>query len=339
VIGCGGMGCEHLEAAADVGKAEVVAVVVLAIEATLYLTATLEEEVVLSPEIAARTALMHGKHVLCEKQRRDPACLLDGNRYSILHAPAVADMSEECAPNSCYCVSEGRLGPLRSDREKPHPIAVLIHDQFRGLLLSTTFPCLGGTGAVRREDYRFAVYSALGSADSVQQCASDLACFVSECPADSNPVAVFVAAFQEPVLLTEVAFEAALWEQLRGLNELDDHPNAADSRSGTASRPSPHVQDDDPGFVFCGREFFVVGLHPASSRWARRFGWPTLVFNALTHSDELRRLGKYERMKQKILGRDRRLQGTDNPSLPFSQMSQFSGRQVDSRWQCPTKFK
>src|SRR5262249_55256652 len=167
--------------------------------------------------------------------------------------------------------------------DKPNPLAVLIHSQFRGMITSPAFPCLGGSGAIHRGDYRFAVYGALGSPDAIRPCASDLASFLGKCPADRNPVAVFVAAFRQPVIPTELAFETALWEQLRGLHELDAHGDAAHRQSGGSDGLPTDVKNEDPGFFFCDREFFVVGLHPASSRWARRFGWPTLVFNALTH--------------------------------------------------------
>ena len=161
----------------------------------------------------------------------------------------------------------------------------------------------------------------------------DLARFVRDCPPDSHPVAVYVAAFQGPVIPTEATFEAALWEQLRGLHKLDHHGD--DSQAS-----EPHIVDEhDPGFVYCNREFFVVGLHPASSRWARRFAWPTLVFNALTHSEELKKSGNYERMQERILNRDHELQGSENPSLHCPQIAQFSGRHVDDSWQCPVEFE
>lgn len=209
--------------------------------------------------------------------------------------------------------------PLQSD--ELDPLAVLIHGQFRGMILSDAFPCLGGCGAVRRGDYRFAVYGPLASAGAVRDCAADLARFVGECPPETHPVAAFVATFHGPLISTETEFETALWQQLHGID-----PDAAAPRADAS---------EDPGFLFNGRDFFVVGLHPAASRWARRFAWPTLVFNALTHSDELRRAGKYERMQERILARDRSLQGADNPSLPYTQRSQFSGRQVDGSWRCP----
>ena len=237
-------------------------------------------------------------------------------------------MSDERVTSSCYLIADSCLVPLRTPSAAPDPLAQLIHGQFRGMILSDGFPCLGGAGAFRRGDYRFAVYGPLASAAATRECADDLSRFVSECPAADHPVAAFVATFHGPLIPTELEFEQGLWQQLQGLSA---HEPASPQRT----TPSASVDADDPGFFFRGREFFVVGLHPASSRWARRFAWPTLVFNALTHSDELRRAGKYERMQERILARDRSLQGSDNPSLPCSQQSQFSGRRVDAGWRCP----
>lgn len=244
----------------------------------------------------------------------------------------------ETAQRSSYRIEDGGLVRTRSDLGEPAALAVLIHSQFRATILSPAFPCLGGAGAVRRGDYRFAVYDRLGSPEAIAACADDLVQFTQETPAGAHPVAVFVAAFDGPIIPTEEGFETALWEQLRGIHECDSGRDL-DGRAGGVHRPLSETEKDDPGFVFCDREFFVVGLHPASSRWARRFAWPTLVFNALTHSEELQRAGKYGRMQEKTLARDLRLQGTENPSLPFSQVAQFSGRKVDADWECPVELE
>lgn len=220
---------------------------------------------------------------------------------------------------------DDRLVPLAGDGAPP-PLAVLVHSQFRAMITSGVFPCLGGASAVRRRDYRFGVYPGLGSAEAVEATATDLMRFVADRPAPEHPVSVFVSAFDGPPIGSEEEFECALWRQLHGLTARDEGP---------ALDRDELVDPEDPGFVYAGREFFIVGLHPASSRWARRFGWPLLVFNALSHSALLRRAGKYERMHNRILERDRRLQGCDNPSLEASQLAQFSGRAVEGSWSCP----
>ncbi|MEU4982765.1 guanitoxin biosynthesis heme-dependent pre-guanitoxin N-hydroxylase GntA [Streptomyces sp. NPDC021969] len=207
-----------------------------------------------------------------------------------------------------------------------------VHEEFRALVLSGTFPCLGGASALRRDQYRFGWYPRLGSAEAVSECAGDLTRFVTDFPEGSHPVAVHVAAFDGPDGLGEEEFEVLLWEQLRGMRSADRTGGCADGPAG-AEREEDTVSD--PGFYFGHRNFFVVGLHPGASRAARTFRRPTLVFNALSHMGPLRRAGSYTSMQDKIRSRDRRLQGSVNPSLLRPRVAQFSGRAVPEDWKCP----
>ncbi|MEO8076362.1 MAG: guanitoxin biosynthesis heme-dependent pre-guanitoxin N-hydroxylase GntA [Acidobacteriota bacterium] len=99
---------------------------------------------------------------------------------------------------------------------------------------------------------------------------------------------------------------------------------------------------DDPRFAFSfdGTALFVIGLHPGSSRLARRFDWPALVFNPHAQFDRLRRDGLYERLRDRIRARDIALQGNLNPNLADfgarTEARQYSGRDTtDAVWQCP----
>ena len=103
------------------------------------------------------------------------------------------------------------------------------------------------------------------------------------------------------------------------------------------------VSDDpeDPQFSFshAGCALFVVGLHPNSSRMARRFRWPTLVFNPRAQFERLRSEGKFERLRGLVRDREIALQGTLNPNLADfgerSEARQYSGRATEADWKCP----
>jgi uncharacterized protein len=194
-----------------------------------------------------------------------------------------------------------------------------VHAIFRAVLLSPSFPCLGGTGLVRAGEYCFAVYDQLGDPSAFGQQAVDMRHYFKSRPIDTHPFAAFVAAYIAPSTQTDDVFEACMWAQLEGLQSCQEHGG-----QGSISL----VDHDDPGFVFGDREFFVVGMHPGSSRFARRFPWPLLVFNALSHAHEMQKRGKHASMSRKVLARDRNLQGSDNPSLHAPQRLQFSGREV-----------
>jgi FPC/CPF motif-containing protein YcgG len=102
---------------------------------------------------------------------------------------------------------------------------------------------------------------------------------------------------------------------------------------------SRNPQDADFSFSFAETGFFIVGLHKASSRLARRFPWATLVFNTHAQFERLRWQNQFERMQQTVRARDLKLQGSLNPNLSDfgkqSEAKQYSGRAVEENWKCP----
>jgi FPC/CPF motif-containing protein YcgG len=173
----------------------------------------------------------------------------------------------------------------------------------------------------------------LGSLRAAHSLARDLTAFVRGGPPDGSGMRAFVAIFRGPVAADEIAFERRLWQQLQLLHEQDEPGAAWD----------PAVSDDpisnEFSFSFGGRALFVVGMHPASSRLARRFLRPTLVFNPRAQFERLRTEGKFERLRARVRERDMALQGTLNPNLAdFGEQSearQYSGRAVEEEWRCP----
>ena len=85
--------------------------------------------------------------------------------------------------------------------------------------------------------------------------------------------------------------------------------------------------------------FFVVGLHPHASRPARRFAYPTMIFNLHDQFETLRAQNRYEKLRASILDRDEKLAGSINPMLArhgsISEARQYSGRAVSDAWACP----
>jgi len=83
-------------------------------------------------------------------------------------------------------------------------------------------------------------------------------------------------------------------------------------------------------------------VDPRMACWlapARRFPRPVLVFNLHDQFERLRAEGRYERMREAILERDRKLAGDVNPMLvrfgEASEARQYSGRAVGEEWECP----
>jgi uncharacterized protein len=217
------------------------------------------------------------------------------------------------------------------------PFAQVANQAFRGFVLDDAFSCLGAKSSLRRDEYRLGAYARLDDPAVTEGLARDLSAFAAERRAFESDFTTFIAVFREREYPTEEAFEGALWSQLGRLHELDARFHPWD----------PRVSDDpaDPRFSFsiAGHAFFVVGLHPAASRAARRFAWPTLVFNAHEQFEHLRADGRFSGLQRQIRARELRLDGALNPNLAdygrHSEARQYSGRPTDETWTCPFKAR
>jgi FPC/CPF motif-containing protein YcgG len=196
-------------------------------------------------------------------------------------------------------------------------------ESFRSFVAGESFPCVGAKSALHRERIEFEVCDRLGSIRSAALLSAGLTRFSARHPHPGLDPVSFVAIFREQVA-SEHEFHQLLWLQLQTLHDLDSiaHPWASD------------VSDDPDSaefsFSVASRAFFVVGLHPGSSRLARRAPRPTLVFNFHDQFEELRGNGRYQKMQTVIRKRDVALQGDINPLLArfgeISEAAQYSGR-------------
>ncbi|MDQ2665306.1 MAG: YqcI/YcgG family protein [Gemmatimonadota bacterium] len=203
---------------------------------------------------------------------------------------------------------------------------------FRDFVEDPQFPCLAGKGVVRASGYTSGVYGELGARDSTEALAAELARFVREAADDEARLHAFVAVFPASQYADEPSFERALWAQLQALSDHDVTSPWDESVSDDAS-------NEGFAFSFAGRALFVVGLHPRSSRLARQFRWPALVFNPHRQFQRLRETGRFERLRAAVREREVALQGSLNPNLAdFGEQSearQYSGRAVEKEWACP----
>ena len=204
-------------------------------------------------------------------------------------------------------------------------------DAFRQFVGDPGFSCLAGRGVVRGNGYQLGVYGQLGSVASTRALAGDLSAFLV---ADhGTALRAFVAVFPERSPVDEGEFERRLWLQLQRLHE-SDQPDAEWA-------PDASADPDDPRFAFsfARHALFVIGLHSRSSRDARRFRWPALVFNPHEQLDRLRAEGRYERLRAVVRERELSLQGSLNPNLADfgerSEARQYSGRETEPEWRCP----
>ena len=218
--------------------------------------------------------------------------------------------------------------PVPDDRN--HPLAI----EFASFVSDRAFPCVGAKAALNRDGMRFVVARDFGSAWDdlrIMPALHDLARRYSREPALFQSL---VVVFEKGAPADEPEYERGLWQRLQSLSDKDQW---------LGQHPDPRVahDPDDPHFAmsFGGEAFFVVGLHPAASRLARRFRVPAMVFNLHDQFEKLRGSGRYDPMRETIIERDVALAGSPNPMLAghgaISAARQYSGRAVDSDWECP----
>jgi uncharacterized protein len=133
--------------------------------------------------------------------------------------------------------------------------------------------------------------------------------------------------------LAEEEFELFFWQRLKALRNKDAIKFQYDAR--VSNDPA------SPEYSFSlGEEaFFVLALHPASSRKSRRFKYPVLIFNPHAQFEDMKKSGTYEKVKSIVRKRDFILSGSLNPMLTdfgnASEALQYSGKIYDQELKCP----
>jgi FPC/CPF motif-containing protein YcgG len=212
------------------------------------------------------------------------------------------------------------------------PAVTDFQNAFQEFVMRENFPCLGARATLAQGAGVVKAFGALGTFESTEALALELENFGEVTRDEGNRFSSMIAVFPETPALTEEEFDSLLWRQLQLLGNVD---KISQSDLEISSDPN----DPNFAFQFGGVPYFVVGLCPSSSRLARRFTWPTLVFNPHGVFDRLREEGKYERLKSVIRDREIALQGTLNPNLAdfgdVSEARQYSGLVHEPGWKCP----
>lgn len=142
-----------------------------------------------------------------------------------------------------------------------------------------------------------------------------------------------VVIFTQPDIYSEQMYEQFFWNRLQALADLDAVQYHYDKRV------DPDPQSENFSFSLKEEAFFIIGMHPAASREARRFKYPAIVFNPHAQFEQLRDAGQYEKMKNIVRKKDVALSGSINPMLEDfgekSEVYQYTGRQLDNGWKCP----
>ena len=209
-----------------------------------------------------------------------------------------------------------------------------IEDQFRDFVADTMFPCVGAKSAQARGMLEVVTAFDMSSSWDDLRIHDRLLDWSEQYRDDPQGLRSLAVIFENPADLTEEQFEKLIWERIQSLADKDNWLGQPYDKSVSSDPEDPHFS-----LSFGGEAFFVVGLHPNASRPARRFAHPVMVFNLHNQFEALRADGRYERMREAILERDKKLAGNINPMLArhgeSSEARQYSGRAVDSDWSCP----
>ncbi len=217
--------------------------------------------------------------------------------------------------------------------QPPPDINQKIENEIITLVTQKNYPCVAAIKSVIEKEYRIGVYRGFGRGQNTLKLAQDLFLFQQEVQSSGSIYLSFWATFPFDVCENESRFEESLWEELSLLA----------AASGFDSSWDPKVSSDPTTPEFCfsfnGSAFFVVGLHPQSSRLSRRFFCPSLIFNVFSQFDQLADQGQYDSMVKINRKRDIKFQGSVNPmARDFGEVwesIQFSGKNNSPDWKCP----
>ncbi|QQR39952.1 guanitoxin biosynthesis heme-dependent pre-guanitoxin N-hydroxylase GntA [Devosia rhizoryzae] len=206
--------------------------------------------------------------------------------------------------------------------------------ELQSFIQDPNFPCVGAKSALGKGQLHTYTARQIDSAWNDVEIQDRLMQFAWNYTQDKTLFTSFAVIFEGPLDLTEKEFERFMWDRIQSLTEKD---------AWRGQPPDPRVSSDpnDPHFSlsFGGEAFFVVGLHPHASRPARRFAYPTMIFNLHDQFETLREQNRYEKLRASILDRDEKLAGSINPMLArhgsISEARQYSGRAVSEEWACP----
>jgi len=207
--------------------------------------------------------------------------------------------------------------------------------EFKNFIIKKKHPCIMAKSVFVMENYHLKIYDKMASDKNIPNILLDIENFLAQYDFESNNFESLIICFKNDEFDSEIEFENTLWNFLQSLHDADN----AQWDSSVSKNP------DDTNFSFSvkGKAFYIVGMHPKSSRIARRAPYCTIVFNLHSQFEKLRELGTYQAVKRKIRRRDKKLQGSINPVLrdfgTDTETKQYSGRNVEEKWKCPFKPK
>ncbi|ASQ44786.1 guanitoxin biosynthesis heme-dependent pre-guanitoxin N-hydroxylase GntA [Legionella clemsonensis] len=205
-----------------------------------------------------------------------------------------------------------------------------IIEQFKALLAEPNYPCIGAKAAAKGELLNFIMADDLRSSKCDLTILYHIYQFIHDWRINSESLQTLVVIFNAPTLMTEVMFERLLWTRLLQLHYLDAKVSGCNASVDTAYLTTKF------NFYFGEEAFFIVGMHPGSSRRARYFARPVLIFNLQKQFEKLQHEDIYSHLCKQIRARDCAYSGSVNPLIDAADFTDARGEQaVETEYSCP----
>lgn len=211
-----------------------------------------------------------------------------------------------------------------------------IVENLRTWILNDQYPCIGAQTAVNAKTISFGFFNNMNAESTPENLCDGLYQYIEDMKERPGSFLTYIAVFEEDRFSNEENFENALWELLHRMHCVDK------LQYDWNENVSNHTENSQFSFSIGGEAFFLVGMHPKSSRKARKFNYPAIAFNLHSQFEYLREKGRYDRIQKVVRQRELNYQGTINPMLADYgeglEAPQYSGRKVGKNWKCPYAF-
>ena len=208
-----------------------------------------------------------------------------------------------------------------------------VEGEYLDFIRNRNFPCIAAKAALSEDQIRIKLAGHLACPNDDAEIVNFLYQFVDGYRSAKTFYHSAVIIFSQPQLCSEEEFSDLLWRRLQAISDLDAE------KFGWDARVKNDVTSCDFSFSLKEEALYVIGLHANSSRKARQFKYPAIVFNPHQQFETLRATNKYLAMREAVRKRDIKLSGSVNPMLAdfgeSSEVFQYSGLQYDSNWKCP----
>jgi FPC/CPF motif-containing protein YcgG len=193
-------------------------------------------------------------------------------------------------------------------------------------VLDKTFPCVMAKSVIKTGQVQ--VMRVKNAPEATHDVLEQFYSFIDDYRANPKNLRSFVLVLDDEKTLDFEHYENVFWEFLSRLSILDKKQFPHDAR----------VSDDPqhPNFSYSikSEAFFILGLHPKSPRFARRFVKPAIVFNLHQQFEQMRTKGVFIQVRNLIRLKDKILQGSINPMLKdfgeSSEIFQYLGKVYQS---------